>query len=200
MGKIYMIIGKSASGKDHIYQSIAEDKALDLKKFVTYTTRPKREGEEHGKEYFFSNQTQLQEFRDQGKIIEERVYDTIFGPWYYYTADDGQIQTQKYDYITIGTLESYISMKQYFEEGVLCPVYIEVEDGTRLIRAIIREQKQQEPGYREVCRRFIADAEDFSEKRLEEAGIQKRFYNNDRIEDCIEEIRDYIMNNKGCVK
>ena len=45
--------------------------------------------------------------------------------------------------------------------------------------------------YAELCRRFLADSEDFSEEKLKEAGINVRF-NNDDLESCIGNIRDYI--------
>ena len=192
MGKIYVIIGKSASGKDHIYQSILKDSGLNLKKIVSYTTRPKRENEENGREYFFSDKEQLDELKKQGKIIEERIYNTVYGPWHYFMVDDGRIQIDKNDYLTIGTIESFVSMKDYFGKDVICPVYIEVDDGIRLIRAVKREQKQINPGYNEVCRRFLADSEDFSEEKIKEAGIEKRFSNNGSIEECIDEIKSYI--------
>ena len=38
MGKIYYLMGKSASGKDHIYENLIQETALDLKPFVLYTT------------------------------------------------------------------------------------------------------------------------------------------------------------------
>ena len=192
MGRIYVIMGKSASGKDHIYQKVKEDGSPGLKELILYTTRPKREGEVNGREYYFTDEDHLEALRKEGRIIEERVYDTVYGPWYYFTADEGQIQTDSFDYITIGTLESYVKMKNYFAEGILCPLYIEVEDGERLLRAIKREQKQKEPQYAEMCRRFLADAEDFSEERIREAGIDKRFSNDGAIEDCINEIKDHI--------
>lgn len=53
MGKIYYLMGKSASGKDHIYEHLIQETALDLKPFVLYTTRPIRSGEQDGREYFF---------------------------------------------------------------------------------------------------------------------------------------------------
>ena len=53
MGKIYYLMGKSASGKDHIYENLIQETALDLKPFVLYTTRPIRSGEQDGREYFF---------------------------------------------------------------------------------------------------------------------------------------------------
>ena len=91
MGKIYYLMGKSASGKDHIYEHLIQETALDLKPFVLYTTRPIRSGEQDGREYFFVDEKRLSELREAGKIIEERMYSTVQGPWYYFTADDGQI-------------------------------------------------------------------------------------------------------------
>ena len=46
---------------------------------------------------------------------------------------------------------------------------------------------QDEPDYAELCRRFLADREDFSEEKLEEAGITKRYENLD-IDVCCQEI------------
>lgn len=66
-----------------------------------------------------------------------------------------------------------------------------MEDGERLKRAIAREETQKEPHYEELCRRFLADAEDFSEEKLEQAGIEKRFFNKS-LETCLSEITAYI--------
>ena len=82
-------------------------------------------------------------------------------------------------------------MRRYFGEDRLVPVYIEVEDGERLSRALMRERQQSEPKYSEMCRRFLADQEDFSEENLENAGIMKRFQNNN-MEECIQEIQMYL--------
>ena len=119
MGKIYYLMGKSASGKDHIYENLIQETALDLKPFVLYTTRPIRSGEQDGREYFFVDEKRLSELREAGKIIEERMYSTVQGPWYYFTADDGQIDLAKHDYLGIGTLESYLKLKAYFEAGIV---------------------------------------------------------------------------------
>ena len=50
MGKIFYIMGKSASGKDKLYSRLAGNKGLNLKKLILYTTRPVRDGEENGKQ------------------------------------------------------------------------------------------------------------------------------------------------------
>ena len=187
MGKIFYIMGKSASGKDHIYARLAAHEGLGLKKLVLYTTRPIRAEEENGKQYYFVDDKKLEEFRSSGNLIEARAYHTIHGIWTYFTADDGQIELWQYDYLVIGTIESYYALKEYFGDDVMVPLYIEVEDGLRLSRALERERAQLKPQYAELCRRFLADAEDFSEENLERAGIKRRFQNIDK-ETCMEEI------------
>ena len=179
MGKIFYIMGKSASGKDKIYSRLAGNKELDLKKLILYTTRPVRDGEKDGVQYYFTDERRLQEFETAGKVIESRAYNTVYGIWTYFTADDGQIDLNSGNYLGIGTLESFQKMKCYYGKESVIPVYIEVEDGERLIRAIRREQEQETPKYKELCRRFLADEEDFSEEKIKEADIQKRFVNDD---------------------
>lgn len=193
MGKIFYIMGKSASGKDRIYHELLQRNALDLKELVLYTTRPIREGETNGKEYHFVDRSVLEQLRSRGKIIEERSYDTIHGIWTYFTADDGKTDLTSFNYAAIGTLESYEKLKAYYGEEALVPIYIEVEDGIRLERALIREKQQREPKYKELCRRFLADCDDFSEEKIHSAKIKKRFLNNMTLEECLKEVEHYIQ-------
>ena len=185
MGKIFYLMGKSGSGKDTIYKHIKEQMPA-LKSIVIYTTRPIRSDELDGVAYHFSNDEKLQKFQEDGKVIELREYNTVHGIWKYFTVDDGQFDTQE-NLLAIGTLESYVKMKEYFGEEKMVPLYIEVEDGLRLERALQRERKQDSPKYEEMCRRFLADAKDFSEENLGLAGIKKKYLNN-ALEDCVNEI------------
>ena len=191
MGKSFYIMGKSSSGKDSIYRQLEADQELGLRRLVIYTTRPIRDGEENGREYFFVDENKLKEFRRNGKLIEARTYQTVYGPWTYFTADDGQVSVGNDSYLGIGTLESFTKMRNYYGEDAVCPVYIQVEDGERLARALKREREQTNPKYEEMCRRFLADQEDFSEEKIAAAGIKKRFQNID-LEKCVEEIAQYI--------
>ena len=190
MGKIFYIMGKSASGKDTIYKELIE-KMPKFHSIVPYTTRPMREGEKDGVEYFFVDQERFDEMMDEEKIIEFRSYNTKCGIWTYFTADDGQVDLENADYLGIGTLESYVKMREYYGKENVCPVYIEVEDGERLARALKRERGQEIPRYEEMCRRFLADQEDFSEEKIAAAGITRKFQNVD-LEECVEEIAEYI--------
>lgn len=193
MSKIFFVLGKSCSGKDTVFSRLREDKSLALKTVVGYTTRPMREGEEDGVEYFFVKESKLEELKQSGKVIECRDYNTIHGVWSYFTVDDGQIDLNKGDYLYIGTLESYEKMVKYYGDKSVVPIYIEVETGERLSRAVNRERGQSKPKYAELCRRFLADEEDFKEENIKKAGITKR-YENVVLEDCIEEIVESIKN------
>ena len=150
-----------------------------------------RVGEENGKEYFFVDREELEKLKIEGKIIECRDYDTVYGIWSYFTVDDGQINLGKDNYLYIGTLQSYMEMTKYYGNDVVVPLYIEVETGERLSRAVKREREQSNPKYTELCRRFIADEEDFKEENIRKAGINKRYINGD-LDKCISEIVETI--------
>lgn len=197
MGKIFFLSGKSSTGKDTIFALLLKHKELKLKTIVLYTTRPMRDGEENGREYFFVDDKSAALHEKDGSIIEMRVYNTVHGPWKYYTRNDNQIDLKSEEnYLVIGTIEAFEMYCKYYGKDNVVPIYIEIDDGERLQRALDRERHQENPQYREMCRRFIADDDDFSEKNLERNGIKRRFYNDD-INRCINEIVEFIMSNKN---
>ena len=147
-----------------------------------------RVGETEGKEYFFIDENKLSEYEKDGKIIELRAYNTVHGIWKYLTVDDGQINLDTdYKYIIIATLEAYEKYLAYYGKDVVVPIYIEVDDRTRIHRAMQREDAEENPKYKEMCRRFLADEEDFSEEKLYKAGIENRFGNYD-LDICVDTI------------
>lgn len=190
MGKIICLMGKSAVGKDSIYKELLADRTLGLSVIVSYTTRPIRDGECEGVEYFFTDEAGYKRYKAEGKIIEERLYHTMCGPWRYFTVDDGRIQ-ERGNYLVIGTLESYRKFREYFGAEKVVPILLKVDDGIRLQRALDRERKQERPKYEEMCRRFLADSEDFAVENVKAAGIERQFVNED-FRQCLEEIQEYI--------
>ena len=190
MGKIFYLMGKSASGKDTLFRILREEFA-QLKTVTMYTTRPIRENERDGEAYFFVEEKRLKELKAAGRVIECRTYQTIAGPWHYFTVDDGQIDVSRHSYLMPGTLESYEKICAYYGKEALCPLYIELDDGLRLERAIEKERKQRTPNYREVCRRFLADEEDFAEENLRRLGIGRRFENTE-LSACLKELGQEI--------
>lgn len=188
MAKIYVIMGKSSSGKDTIYSRLKSDETVKFNNVIMYTTRPMREGELDGREYFFTTEDRLNEYEKQDIIVELRAYNTVHGVWKYFTLDDGQIDLSSNNkYLIIATLEAYKNYVKYYGRDVVIPIYIEVDDKVRIHRALAREDAQNNPKYAEMCRRFLADEKDFSEDKIEELGINKR-YNNLDLEKCLSEI------------
>ncbi len=191
MGRIFCLMGKSSTGKDTIYKELLAKEQLNLRRIVPYTTRPIREGEQNGEEYFFTDEEGICRLEEQNRIIEMRCYDTCFGPWKYLTVNDEQIDLSQNDYLLIGTPEAYLSMRAYFGKDAVVPLLIEIDDGVRLQRALDREKQQQEPKYEEMCRRFLADAKDFSEETLSVCEIPVRFQ-NENLTECIDSLVEYI--------
>lgn len=191
MGRLIFLMGKSSTGKDSIYNKLFLRKDIKLKRIVPYTTRPIREKEQDGVDYIFCDDETREKYEKSGKVIEMRSYHTVHGRWDYFTVDDGQIDWNGGDMAMIGTLESYRRLCTYYNNSKIIPIYIEVEDGVRLQRALDREKKQSFPRYEELCRRFLADSSDFSAESLKKAGINRSFCNED-VDKTVEDIVNYI--------
>ena len=186
-------MGKSSAGKDTVYKILKE--RISVKPYVLYTTRPIRTGEKNGVDYNYLTDEEMEKYsqEEDSKIIESRTYNTVYGPWTYATILDNQFLSDK-DLLMTGTLESYNEIIKYFKDKKdikIIPIYIEVEDGIRLERALKRERQQSNPKYVELCRRFIADSQDFSDENINKSGIKKRFQNNN-LDDCVGEIIEYL--------
>ena len=65
MSNLIYIMGKSSAGKDTVYQRLKD--MIDTNIYVPYTTRPKRDGEQEGREYYFLDKEQFKELQEQYK-------------------------------------------------------------------------------------------------------------------------------------
>ena len=197
MGSIYCIMGKSSSGKDTIFKLLLDKKDLNINRIVSYTTRPIRSNEKPGEEYNFVSIEEKDKLLESGKVIEIRKYDTVHGPWFYFTVDDGNIDLDNKDYLLIGTVESFVKIRDYYGSDRVLPIYIQVDDGVRLSRALEREMRQEHPKYEEMCRRFLADQQDFSLENIKDANITNVFDNDEDSNITCERIAEFIKNRKG---
>lgn len=166
MSRIFCIVGKSGSGKDTIYHGILSKSESGLMPVIPYTTRPKRTDEVDGVNYFYVSEQELAHYEEKKQIIERRQYQTIQGVWSYFTRafdiDAGK------DYILITTLEGVRGIIKHYGSEMVHVVYLHLEEKERLLRCINRESQQEKPDYSEVCRRYLADQEDFSQEVLKE--------------------------------
>ena len=147
--KIIAICGKSASGKDTLLHMIMDNTALH--EIVSCTTRPPREGEVNGVNYFFMTIEEFAHKRDQGEMLEV----SHFRDWYYGTALNGLNP----DKINVGVFnpEGIISLMKDNRVD-LYVVLVQASNKCRLIRSLRREIN---PDVDEIIRRYLADKEDF---------------------------------------
>lgn len=164
MNNIYCIIGKSGTGKDTVVSELLKDSQLKASELVPYTTRPRREGEKEGVNYHFVTKQQLDKMQADGEIIERRSYNTVHGEWIYFTASTN-IENDK-NYIVITTQKALDGFFNYFGEDRIHVIYLYLNDRVRLERCISRESQQETPNYAEVCRRYLADENDFDEEQV----------------------------------
>ncbi len=179
------MIGKSGSGKDTIYKEILKEADKHLVPLIPYTTRPRRADEIEGLNYHFVTEEQLACFQQQGRVMECRQYHTVQGIWSYFTL---QFDLEKdSDYILITTLEGVDNIVRQYGAEIVHVVYLYIDDKERLLRCIQRESQQSGPNYAEVCRRFLADQQDFSEEKLKRCVHVHSVNTNQPLSQCIQQ-------------
>lgn len=150
--KIIAICGKAGSGKDTILQRVVAA-CPQLHEIVSCTTRPMREGEADGINYFYLTGEQFGEKVLRGEMLEA----TCFNDWFYGTSYD----SLRSDCVNIAVLNpegiDSIAAHKNIEMVVF---YVEAKDKTRLLRQLNRET---DPDVYEIIRRFRADELDFED-------------------------------------
>lgn len=146
------IYGPSGCGKDTIKQTVLKNNPKTLfNNVICATTRPKREKEKNGEDYYFMDTETFTENVLNGNMLEA----ASFNGWFYGTLRS----SLSLDKINIGifNMEAIQTLMEYDELNIL-PVWIETTDKKRLLRILARENK---PDCAEICRRFLADANDY---------------------------------------
>lgn len=142
--KRIIIIGKAASGKDHLRKRF---ESRGFKYAVSYTTRPPREGEINGKDYIFISE-------DEAKVLIESnfFYEyVIFNGWVYGTSVS-QFHTDDLFIMTPAGI-SHIKPEDRLSSFI---IYTDIDIETRKQRLVKRDM----PGDT-LSRRIEADELDF---------------------------------------
>lgn len=184
-------MGSSNSGKDTIRRRLVQENKFAFKEMIMSTTRPKRTGEVEGREYYFKSVEEMLELERNGKIVEKRKYDTVYGPWYYFTTST-TIDLENYNYVGSNTLEGLDQFVNFYGLENIISLLIKVDDDIRLQRALDREKKEVNPKYQELCRRFLADSYDFSEENINKRQITSIIDNNGSLDDTMEKVEKVL--------
>lgn len=164
MGKLFVLVGKSASGKDTIYSAVREDMP-EVLNVVSTTTRPMRPNETEGVEYYFISTEDFLFMENRGEFIETRKYNTIQEGqptvWYYGISKQA-IDLEKGNHIVIVDLNGLEELKKVFGKNVVT-IYVYVEDKEREERAKKRGGFEQA----EWDRRLEDDNFQFNKERID---------------------------------
>lgn len=78
-GLMYVMSSPSGAGKTTITRALLESNP-DTLISISATTRPRRAGEVHGKDYYFVTPDEFREMVDSGQMLEHaKVFDNYYG-------------------------------------------------------------------------------------------------------------------------
>ena len=156
MSKFILLLGKGGTGKDTIKARVQEAMP-ELKSLPMWTSRTKRACEEQDVQYHFVTYEEMNQANKDGKLLEYREYKTVKGIRAYgteYPKDDAT-------YILTVAIEQYNNLRTKIPAKDIITIYLYVDDYTRIQRALSREKECEYPNYTEVCRRFVADNNEY---------------------------------------
>ena len=154
--KLIVFSAPSGAGKSSLIKNIIEKSTGDIELSISATTRPPRDGEEHGRDYFFISDEEFNELRRSDSFIEHaNVHD--------------------YQY---GTLKSFVDEK--IQNGISIILDIDVQ-GFNLIKNAIEHNLSIfiiPPSIKELRKRLTSrglDSSDVIEKRLLNAKTELKY-------------------------
>ena len=180
--KLIVFSAPSGAGKSSLIKNIIEKSTGDIELSISATTRPPRDGEEHGRDYFFISDEEFNELRRSDSFIE---HANVHG----------------YQY---GTLKSFVDEK--IQNGISIILDIDVQ-GFNLIRNAIEHNLSIfiiPPSIKELRKRLTSrglDSSDVIEKRLSNAKTELKYAEqydyivlNDLFENTLSELVSIINN------
>ncbi|OUW90703.1 MAG: guanylate kinase [Gammaproteobacteria bacterium TMED234] len=180
--KLIIFSAPSGAGKSSLIKEVISRSSGNIQLSISATTRPPRDGEEHGRDYFFISDEEFNELKNQNSFVE---YANVYG----------------YQY---GTLRSFVDEK--IENNINVILDIDVQ-GFDLIRNSINDGISIfiiPPSIMELEKRLISrglDSDDVIRKRLKNVKTELKYAElydhiilNDQFENAINELTSIIYN------
>lgn len=175
--RIFCILGMSGTGKSTIVDCLKNDLTL----ITPCTTRPMRDGEVNGEDYYFYNKNDFESLVSNNQIVGVSEYKVANGDIWKYGFSINDLNQNK-DLILSCNPVSFNKLKELGFNVI--SILIKVDNKERLKRIYNRNDNQ---GIDEIMRR-----------NKDDLLVYRRFlhdklvYNNNSIEDCVNEIRNVI--------
>jgi len=179
---LIVISGPSGSGKGTIIKEVMK-KIPDLIYSVSYTTRPKREGEIEGKDYFFISKDEFEKLIDEDFFIEwAKVYD-----YYYGTSKEFVLNNlnDNRDVILEIEIQGAKKIREIYDKKNVIFIFIAPPDFKELERRIMNRKRGETE--EEIKKRM-----DFAKKEIEESKNYDYIIINDNINKAVKKIVNII--------
>ena len=160
MSKVFLIIGKSYSGKDTLLSKILDNKPFcernDLYQLVRYTTRSIRPSEVDGEDYHFITDEYYEENFKDNPMSVTTSFNSEFG-YLHYITDFSKLDKRK-NYIMTGDPDSIKPFKKILGDK-LCIIWLLPPDWVLFKRFSNRDDNPEysEKKYKEIQRRYVDD-------------------------------------------
>lgn len=150
--EIIALFGKAGAGKDYALRHAVTEHPGFYNEIISCTTRPPREGEQYGINYYFLTEEEFLKDIANGNMLEY----TKFRGWYYGTRKNELSR----DKINVGVFNpTGVRSLLKNPELKVRPAYVQARPSTRLLRQLNREKN---PDASEIVRRWGADEDDFA--------------------------------------
>lgn len=181
---IYVLFGKSGAGKDAVLKGLVECGYIPI---VSTTSRPIRENERPGIDYYFVTREKFESMIENNELIEYRSYNTLVDNipdiWYYGVAKQ-EFDPNK-NYVTVLDVTGLASFIDEYGQENITSCYIDVSDKTREERAKLRGSFNKT----EWDRRVIDDNFKFSKRNVDALATYIVENENRSLESLISEIK-----------
>lgn len=147
------LCGKSGTGKSSLCNEFLK---LGYNKVITDTTRPPREGEKNGVDYYFDTEEEFQEYLDMGEFIETTSYKVASGAIWKYGTTIGQLNDAGENAIIILNPDGVKAFRD--QNRPIKIVLVESPEELLLTRLVARGDNEKE-----IKRRLAADEQDFKD-------------------------------------
>ncbi|MCE8163285.1 MAG: dTMP kinase [Candidatus Moeniiplasma glomeromycotorum] len=184
---LIIIAGGSGTGKSTVESLLAQDP--QIVKLVSTTTRPQREGEEHGQDYYFISKEEFETELEKGRFLEHVVYD---GNYYgiHGKVVDLILGTQKKNGVIIVDVEGFRQLKKYCQTKGYNSVsyWFQAESLAKMVEHM-RKRGTSEP---EIVRRLIIEEK---EKKFASEFDYTLTVKENSLEETAQQIKTQILKN-----
>lgn len=153
---VFILCGRTGVGKTTIYKELLKKPELELTPIVPCTTRPMREDEEEGVDYYFMDKDTFLQKQVNKEFMESTAFTVASGETWYYGSYIDSYKRKEGDKLVILNADSIEEVVEKCKKIKVktCVIHIHCKESAIYDRLVKRKDN-----YAEVKRRVAADTE-----------------------------------------